>query len=122
VNVTESEINTLLDAHDALVRAYVHSTITFFEFVAAYRDFPHNYPLVRDSGTEDERAALRLFRKRIAFHLRVSGVLSGLRSGQDPAVISHGDAGRFLPAVGLIRLRELLARYPDFKAEPGWSG
>lgn len=117
MNVTESEINALLDAHDALVRAYVHSTITFSEFVSAYGDFPHNYRLDGHWGTADETAVLRLFRKRIAFHLRVSGVLSGLRSGHDPAVISHGDAGRFLPAVGLIRLRELLARYPDFKAE-----
>jgi hypothetical protein len=49
--------------------------------------------------------------------LRVSGVLSGLRSADDPADISHDDADRFLPAVGLIRIRELVARYPDFKAE-----
>ena len=115
--MTESEINALLDAHDALVRAYVHSTMTFAEFVSAYGDFPHNYGLAGHCGTADEIAVLRFFRQRIAFHLRVSGALSGLRAGHDPAVISHGDAGRFLPAVGLIRLRELLARYPDFKAE-----
>lgn len=70
--VTESEINALLDAHDALVRAYVHSTITFSEFVAAYDDFPRNYALDGHSGTALELAVLRLFRKRIAFHLQVS--------------------------------------------------
>ena len=51
----------------------------------------------------------------------VSGVLSGLGSADHPADIPYGDAGRFLPAVGLMRLRELVARYPDFMAEPGFS-
>jgi hypothetical protein len=36
----------------------------------------------------------------------------------DPADISHDDADRFLPAVGLVRIRELVGRYPDFNAEP----
>jgi hypothetical protein len=35
-----------------------------------------------------------------------------------PADISHDDADRFLPAVGLVRIRELVDRYPDFNAEP----
>src|ERR1035438_4972659 len=75
--MTESEISALLDAHDALVKAYVDSSLAFNEFVSAYGDFPHNYVLVGDSGTAEERAVLRLFRKRIAFHLRVSGGLPG---------------------------------------------
>jgi hypothetical protein len=36
----------------------------------------------------------------------------------------HGataDADRFLPAVGLMRIRELVARYSDFKAEPDFG-
>jgi len=117
--MTESEISALLDAHDSLVRAYVDSRLTFSEFACVYGDFPHNYALVGDSGSGEQRAVLQLFRRRMAFHLRVSGVLSGLRSADDPVDISHDDADRFLPAVGLMRIRELLARYPDFKAEPG---
>jgi hypothetical protein len=45
-----------------------------------------------------------------------------LRFDDGPADISHVDADRFLPAVGLIRIRELVARYPDFKAEPDLGG
>jgi hypothetical protein len=116
--MTESEISALLDAHDALVRAYVDSSLSFEEFVLSYGDFPRIYQLVGDSGTTEDRVILRLFRKRIAFHSRVAGVLSGLRSADDPADISHDDANRFLPAVGHIRIRELVARYPDFEAEP----
>jgi hypothetical protein len=120
--VTESELNGLLDAHDVLVKAYVDSSLTFSEFVCAYGDFPHNYALDGHSGTVEERAVLRLFGKRIAFHLRVSDVLSGLRSADDPADIPYVDAGRFLPAVGLMRIRELVARYPEFKAELEFGG
>jgi hypothetical protein len=119
--MTESEISALLDAHDALVKAYVDLSLTFSEFVSAYGDFPHNYALDGHSGTAEERADLRFFRQRIAFHLRVSGVLSGLRSADDPADIPYDDAGRFLPAVGLMRIRELVSRYPGFKAEPDFG-
>jgi hypothetical protein len=120
-HMTESEISALFDAHDSLVKAYVDSRLTFSEFVGAYGDFPHNTALVGDPGSADQ-AMLQWFRRRMAFHLRVSGVLSGLRSADDPADISHDDADRFLPAVGLMRIRELLARYPDFEAEPSEHG
>ena len=113
--MTEAELSALLDAHDALVRAYIDSSLTFPEFLAAYGKFPHNYALDGDSGTT--HAVLQYFTGRIAFHLRVSAILSGLRSADDPMDIPYADAGRFLPAVGLMRLRELVARYPDFKAE-----
>ena len=116
--MTESEISALLDAHDALVKAYVDSGLSFEEFVSAYGAFPNNYALAGDPGTAAERGVLRFFQRRIAFHLRVAGVLSGLRSADDPADISHDDANRFLPAVGLMRIRELVARYPDFRADP----
>jgi hypothetical protein len=115
--MTESEINALLDAHDALVTAYVDSSLAFAEFVSAYGDFPHNYELQGHPETAAELAVLRLFRKRIAFHLRVSALLASLRSADDPVDISYDDAGRFLPAVLLMRVRELVARYPEFKAE-----
>jgi hypothetical protein len=117
---TKSELSALFDAHDALVMAYVDSNLTFAEFVSAYGDFPHNYALDAHSGSTEERAVLRLFARRIAFHVRVSGLLSGLRSADDPADIPYGDAGRFLPAVGFKRIRELVARYPDFQADPGF--
>ena len=116
--MTESELSALFDAHDFLVKAYVDSSLTFPEFASAYDDFPRIYGLNGHSGTEEERAVLRLFAKRLAFHLRVSSVVSELRSAGDSADIPYGDAGRFLPAVVLMRLRELIARYPDFKAEP----
>jgi hypothetical protein len=119
--MTESEVNTLLDAHDALVIAYLDSSLTFAEFVFAYDDFPRNYSLDGQSGTAEELALLRLFRKRIAFHLRVSAVLGWVRAADDSADIPNGDAGRFLPAVLLTRVRELVARYPDFRAEPDFG-
>ena len=68
MNFTESEISALLDAHDALVKAYVDSSLGFDEFVSAYGDFPRNYALAPESGTREEWAALRFFSKRIAFH------------------------------------------------------
>jgi hypothetical protein len=116
--VTESEISALLDAHDALVKAYVDSNLTFSEFVSAYGDFPRDSMLDSRSGAAGVPGVLQFFQKRIAFHLRVSSIFSGLRSADDPVDIPFGDAGRFLPTVGLTRLRELVARYPDFEAEP----
>ena len=116
--VTESELTALFDAHDALVTGYVDSRLTFAVFVSAYDDFPHNYSLEAHSETAEERAVSRFFGRRIAFHLRVSAIVSALRSADDPADIPHGDAGSFLPAVALVRLRELVARYPEFRAEP----
>jgi len=111
--MNESEVRALLDAHDALLTAYVDSSLTFSEFVSAYGEFPRSYSF---------DAAWRVFRRRIAFHLLVSGMLSGLRSADDPTDIPYGDAGRFLPAVLLMRLRELIAKHPDFKAEPEQCG
>jgi hypothetical protein len=120
--MTEAEINALLDAHDALVQACVDSALTFSEFVSAYGEFPHNYGLFGHSQTAQQRFMSRLFGRRIAFHARVAALLSGLRSADDPVDIPYEDAGRFLPAVGLQRLRELATRYPDFKAEPDVPG
>jgi hypothetical protein len=119
---TETEIDALLDAHDAQVQACVESALTFSEFVSAYGGFPSNYGLLGHSETAQKRFMSRLFGRRIAFHSRVSALLSGLRSADDPVDIPYEDAGRFLPAVGLQRLRELAARYPDFKAEPDAAG
>jgi hypothetical protein len=114
--MTESEIKALLDAHDVLVMACVDSSLGFSQFLLAYGEFPHNYSLHAPAGSEQERAVARLFGRRIAFHSRVATLLSGLRSADDLAELPHEDAGRYLPAVGLKRLRELVGRFPEFKA------
>jgi len=116
--MTDSEISALLDAHDALVRACVGAHLAFTEFLAAYDDFPRAYGLDEQAASAEERAVLRPFHKRIVFHMRVAGVISGLRSGGDSETL-YGDVGRFIPTVGLKRLRELIAKYPEFKAEAG---
>ena len=119
VMTKESEVSALFDAHDALVKAAVDSILTFPEFLLAYGDFPNNYALDPQKAPEDARAVLRLFRKRLAFHLRVSGTLSGFRL-EDDSVSVYGDAGRLIPTIGLMRLRELAVRYPEFEAEPAF--
>jgi hypothetical protein len=113
--MTESEISALLDTHDALVRACLEDRIGFGEFLAAYGDFPVSCSLDERTASADQRAVLRPFRKRIAFHVRVAGVLSGLRSTSGATV--YADVERFLPTVGLMRLRGVVAKYPRFEAE-----
>jgi len=117
--MTEPELAALLDAHDVLVRSCVDSVLPFAEFLALYNDFPQAYALDGHEATPDERAILQRSRKRIAFHYQVASVLSGLPSAAHSANGMYGDAMRFGPTVGLMRLRELIGRYPDFKAEPG---
>jgi hypothetical protein len=118
ISVTESEVSALLDAHDALVRACVDESLSFAEFLAAYGDFPGNYGLDSKSADAAVRDVLRLFRRRIAFHSRVAGVLSGLSAVDDLTVTPYGDAAGFADKIGLMRLRALVVRYPEFKAEP----
>jgi len=121
--MTEREVNALLDAHDALVKAYLDASLTFAVFVSAYDGFPHNYALDgHEAVNEEERAVLAPFRKRIVFHLRVAGVLSQVCSDEDNASPLYAEAGRFIPAVGLMRLRELVGRYPDHKVDTDIGG
>jgi hypothetical protein len=47
--------------------------------------------------------------------MRVAGLLSGLRSESGSTVYS--DVERFLPAVGLMRLRGVVAEYPRLEVE-----
>ena len=115
--MTESELLALLDAHDALVTACVEARLTLGEFLTAYDDFPAVYELDGAAAGVEERAILRMLRKRIAFHFKVRDVLSGLRSGDGHPTVMSSEAGRFLPLVGLLRLRQLAARYPDFEAQ-----
>jgi hypothetical protein len=119
--MTDLELTALLDAHDALIWTCVNSVLPIAEFLALYNDFPHAYALDGHEATPDKRAVLQRSRKRIAFHFQVASVLSGLWTEPEPENGMYGDAGRFGPAVGLKRLRDLVARYPEFKAEPGFG-
>jgi hypothetical protein len=107
--MTETEVNALLNAHDALVKGYLDASLACEVFVSAYDGFPHNYALDgHEAVTADERAMLARFRSRVAFHVRVSGILSKVCSFEGNAHPLHADAGRFVPAVGLMPLRELV--------------
>jgi hypothetical protein len=118
--LTDSELNALLDAHDALVAACVEERLTLVEFLAAYNDFPRVYGLDgRDAGA-DERLVLRRASQRIAFHFRVLETVSGPIGNDDEGAL-NADIGDFLPRVTLMRLRQLVARYPEFKALPDTS-
>jgi hypothetical protein len=59
---------------------------------------------------------LRLFRKRVAFHKLAADVISGCRGAAELGSLEESGAGNFLPSVGFMRLRQLVARYPDFEA------
>jgi hypothetical protein len=118
--LTDTELNALLDAHDALVIACVEERLTLDEFLAAYNDFPRVYGLDgRDAGA-DERLVLRRAAHRIAFHFRVLEVVSGPTGIDDGDPLNAG-VGEFLRRSTLMRLRQLIARFPDFKALPDTS-
>lgn len=112
--MNETEVSGLLDAHDALVAACVDGTLLLDEFVMAYGEFPGGYGL-EDNAAADIRAILPLFRKRIAFHRQVASVLSGFRQPVENVMADTADG--FLQKAVLLRLRQLVSRYPDFKAE-----
>jgi hypothetical protein len=116
--MTESEVSALLDAHDGLVTACLDLSLPFTVFVSAYDGFPQNYALDgHETAGQEERAMLRLFRKRIAFHLRVAGALSSVCADENDKNPLYAEAGRFAPGVALMRLRELVVRYPGFEVE-----
>jgi len=120
--LNDSELNALLDAHDALVIACVEERLTLDEFLAAYNDFPRMYGLDGCDAGADERLVLRRASQRIAFHFRVLEAVSGPTGIEDNGPLSADamSAGfsEFLPRVTLMRLRQLVARYPDLKALP----
>jgi hypothetical protein len=113
--VSATMIGAVLDAHDALVRDCSEGRLSFGEFLGAYGDFPRGYGLEEDAASAEERAALRLFRKRMAFHRQAAGILSGFRATATLGSLEDS-AGVFLPAVGLMRLRDLVARHPRLEA------
>ena len=112
--LTDSELNALLDAHDALVTACVDERLTLVEFLAAYNDFPRVYGLDGRAAGADERLVLRRFHHRIAFHFRVLDAVSGPTGIDDSDPLSAG-VGEFLRRATLMRLRQLVARHPDLK-------
>jgi hypothetical protein len=61
-------------------------------------------------------AVSRLFGRRIAFHKLVADVISGL-GGEGDLPGMDAEVGRFMPMAGLMRLRELVQRYPELKAQ-----
>jgi hypothetical protein len=117
--MTPTEIHAVLDAHDALVRDCAEGRLTLSEFLGAYGDFPHRYALEQDKACAEESEALRLFGRRVAFHKQIAGVISGLRGTAKLGSLEESGVGDFLPVVGLMRLRELVARYPKFEATGG---
>ena len=118
--LTDTELNALLDAHDALVTACVEERLTLDEFLAAYSDFPRVYGLDgRDAGG-DERLVLRRFQRRIAFHFRVLEAVSGPTRFDDEDAL-NGSVSEFHRRATLLRLRQLIARYPDLEALPDTS-
>jgi hypothetical protein len=118
--LTDSELNALLDAHDALIAACIEERLTLIEFLAAYNDFPRVYGLDGRNAGADERSVLRRASQRIAFHFRVLNAVSG-PTGIDDADASSAGVGEFLRRATLMRLRQLVARCPDFKALPDTS-
>jgi hypothetical protein len=117
--MSATAIHAALDAHDALVRECAEGRLTFEEFLGAYGDFPRGSASEEDTASSEEREILRLFRKRVAFHRQVAGVISGLRGSAELGSMKDGGVGDLLPRVGLMRLRELVARYPKFEATGG---
>jgi hypothetical protein len=105
------------------VTARLDSSLPFAVFVSAYDGFPQNCALDgHEAVRQEERDVLAPFRKRIAFHSRVAGVLSKACLEEDNVNPLYAEASRFAPAMGLMRLRELVARYPGFEAEPDIAG
>src|SRR5216683_5152833 len=118
--LTDTELNALLDAHDALVTACVEERLTLVEFLAAYNDFPRVYGLDGRAAGADERLILRRSQQRIAFHFRVLEAVSGPTGIDDGDPLNAG-VSEFLRRATLMRLRQLIARYPDLKALPDTS-
>jgi hypothetical protein len=112
--MSATAIRAALDAHDALVRDCAEGRLTFAEFLSAYGDFPWGYASDEHTASAEEREALRLFRKRVAFHRQVAGVIAGLRVVGDVGSLQR-EVGEFMPKAGLARLRELVARHPGFE-------
>ena len=86
------------------------------DFIASYGDFYDMYALDGHAASQEERALFRRYGDRIAFHRRVTRILSGPCSAEEFDKPAFGEAKRFSPAVARIRLKQLVAQYPTYKA------
>ena len=113
--MTESQLSSLLEVHDRLVAACVEGSMPPLEFWAAYGDFYNLYALGGFGASPEQRALFRRYGERIAFHRRVTSILSGGAAAQGRGDGDYTGADRFLPEVLRMRLRQLVAQYPAFK-------
>jgi hypothetical protein len=111
--MTTADLDALLDAHDALVRACVAGELPLAEFVLAYGEFPGGQGIDAGSLAREWPALAAALQTRLAFHRQVAALLSGLNAGGDPPVGLTGGAGAFLEKAVSLRLRTLLDRHPD---------
>jgi hypothetical protein len=117
--MVESELSALLDVHDGLVAACVEESIPFKDFLFSYGNFYDIYALDGHEASQFERDLFARYSDRIAFHRRVTRILSGVCTAEDAMNPAFGDAGRFLPAVATMRLKQLVAQCPKYKAPVG---
>ena len=117
--MVESELSALLDVHDGLVAACVEESIPFKDFLFSYSNFYDIYALDGHEASQGERDLFARYSDRIAFHRRVTRILSAVYAADDAANTAFGDAGRFLPTVATMRLKQLVAQYPKYKAPVG---
>jgi hypothetical protein len=118
--LTDTELSALLDAHDALVVACLEERLSLIEFLAAYNDFPRNFGLDGRTAGADERLVLRRASQRITFHFRVLEAVSGPTGFADEDPLNCG-VGEFIRRATLMRLRQLVTRYPEHKVLPDTS-
>jgi hypothetical protein len=113
--ITDLQLAAVLDVHDCLVKSCIDSSLPLQEFLALYNNFPHAYALDGHQATPAELEILRQSNRRIAFHFQVAKLLSGLLAA-DVANSLYQETSRIAPAVGLMQLRDLVEKHPDFKA------
>jgi hypothetical protein len=117
--MVESQLSALLDVHDRLVAACVEGSVSVVEFLASYGDFYDRYALDGRGASREERDLFRRYGERIAFHGRVTRLLAGIASAAAVANPQDGGAEGLLPEVARLRLKQLVAQCPEFKAAPG---
>ncbi len=75
--MTEVEIQTLLDVHDALIAAWIDGSLSLATFVASYGEFPRGAG-IDEHAAADTRHLLPLFRRRLAFHSQLAAIVAGV--------------------------------------------
>lgn len=93
--------------------------MSVLEFLATNGDFYYRYALDGRGASREERDLFRRYAERIAFHGRVTRLLAGIASVEAVANPQDGGAAGLLPEVARLRLKQLVAQCPEFKAAPG---